>query len=817
MAKITLPDIAAKFASQAALNSRFQTIETALNDGVLWRENPEDEANEMHSTLDMNNNRIINLPAPASPSSPIRLGDLSGGGLVDYPLFFSSLVTESVVLVDGQTSVTFSEAAASGYTSFYISGSGVDRGRLLPTLDYVDYDEASRTLTLQESYPAGTVLLAAVNDVDTEVREKVYYGTVADLKADASLSLGRSVNTSGYYAIGDGGASAYVIVAGGTGTADGGSFIDLDNGLQAKGLFPKGVLNISQWGVAGSDSTADRLAVQAAVDYMTSGDTLNLDVDCTLENATGVGGTLVIQRADAVSSGTLYAIESATDSINIIISATITATSALDDLFRFTGENVQVTGSGKLVGNGTVLDTNSTDPLVQWRPTLLKFEGDGSQCTGLTFHQQSTVALYLAASSCVATRNKFTGGLVAHGSGTVLFFIESGVSAGPQVNNVITDNVFGLDALGATAYSAVFNTADGVVVANNIANGLLEHTVYNYGINTTIANNTMKDIQGTGIQSFAVSGASITGNTIVDNIGTSIGLQRGSNSIVNDNVIINSDLSGIAWRAGSSDPASTLYKNLTISNNTIEHDGTQPAIDVAIAANVDGLKVTDNMARVANAHTTYGSVRIEATAAATIGGKNLTFTGNSIYGSPKYTGYFKNWDNAKVSNNTFTDGGLTIAVLFTDMTNSSFNDNDILDTRGLPVMSRMCVASSGSGNSAVQINRNSGSGMLVDTSPIVNGPFTDGRYRGNQMEHEGSHGSFTVTAALDSVVSNATMRAYGGNEVILTPINKAAVDIQKSSQALYVVATANGTFTARTSDGTALGAATAVFAYEIVQ
>lgn len=61
MAKILLPDIASQFASQQALNERFEEIARQLNDKVLYRDNPETEPNEMRNDLDMGLNDILNI------------------------------------------------------------------------------------------------------------------------------------------------------------------------------------------------------------------------------------------------------------------------------------------------------------------------------------------------------------------------------------------------------------------------------------------------------------------------------------------------------------------------------------------------------------------------------------------------------------------------------------------------------------------------------------------------------------------------------------------------------------------------------------
>lgn len=59
------------------INANFQKIEDTLNNEVLFRDNPEGEPNSMNNTdLDMNGNRIFNLPAPGDPSEAARLQDI---------------------------------------------------------------------------------------------------------------------------------------------------------------------------------------------------------------------------------------------------------------------------------------------------------------------------------------------------------------------------------------------------------------------------------------------------------------------------------------------------------------------------------------------------------------------------------------------------------------------------------------------------------------------------------------------------------------------------------------------------------------------
>ena len=60
--KITLDSIISGFKSVTKLIANFDSIESELNDKVLYRDNPDGEPNQMNNNLDMNGNRISNLP-----------------------------------------------------------------------------------------------------------------------------------------------------------------------------------------------------------------------------------------------------------------------------------------------------------------------------------------------------------------------------------------------------------------------------------------------------------------------------------------------------------------------------------------------------------------------------------------------------------------------------------------------------------------------------------------------------------------------------------------------------------------------------------
>lgn len=75
MSKIVI-DTALTDYGATKLNANFKKIENELNNKVLYRNSPTGEPNQMETTLDMNGERILNLPEPVSEHEPARLKDV---------------------------------------------------------------------------------------------------------------------------------------------------------------------------------------------------------------------------------------------------------------------------------------------------------------------------------------------------------------------------------------------------------------------------------------------------------------------------------------------------------------------------------------------------------------------------------------------------------------------------------------------------------------------------------------------------------------------------------------------------------------------
>lgn len=100
------------------------------------------------------------------------------------------------------------------------------------------------------------------------------FNNVTELK-ESRLSAGQIVKTKGYYTPNDGGGAEYLIVASGTGTDDGGSYINLaDNQAQ---LITTKTVKAEQFGAKGDGVTNDTLPIQSMIDYIGEGGTAIFD------------------------------------------------------------------------------------------------------------------------------------------------------------------------------------------------------------------------------------------------------------------------------------------------------------------------------------------------------------------------------------------------------------------------------------------------------------------------------------------------------------------------------------------------------------
>lgn len=166
---ITLPEVKSGY-NLGLINDNFKSIQNAWDEKLDRLESV--QGNQMEQTIDMNSNRIINLPEPVSGSEPMRLRDVERlGDLSGYI-------------------PTFIRHIADGTTKRYLApkGSGSTAGVLqvvvngLRMFPEVDYSVIATPATAQVSF---TVTPSKDDEIDIYAFSPTTISMAADLKTPA--------------------------------------------------------------------------------------------------------------------------------------------------------------------------------------------------------------------------------------------------------------------------------------------------------------------------------------------------------------------------------------------------------------------------------------------------------------------------------------------------------------------------------------------------------------------------------------------------------------------------------------------------------
>jgi len=166
MAKLTLTNIATGLGSTNDINANFDAIEAAF-ELCFFRDGT--SPNTATSDLDMNSQRILNLPEPINGTEPLRLADVN----------LLTIVEAGSITVPGSTTVN-NVPAWGDTTATTLTGSTLD---ITSTGIQTTISGSQAVLDLQSDITTGTV--AAVHGTgDNDAAEAVEYGRVNFVAVD---------------------------------------------------------------------------------------------------------------------------------------------------------------------------------------------------------------------------------------------------------------------------------------------------------------------------------------------------------------------------------------------------------------------------------------------------------------------------------------------------------------------------------------------------------------------------------------------------------------------------------------------------------
>lgn len=190
MAKLTLTDIASGYAATATINANNALVEAAL-ENTLSRDGT--SPNTMGANLDMNSNRILNLPNAINDNEPLTLGQ--AGSLTSTSVTLTPTSIGSVLWAQ-----TTEETAAGVTPTYYYYPPGDIR-----RYGAVGNGTTDDTTNIQRWLDCGHSVLTAEKDKTYKYTSALTVNNNTTLRTNgATFSLGASIASSATIAIGTG-------------------------------------------------------------------------------------------------------------------------------------------------------------------------------------------------------------------------------------------------------------------------------------------------------------------------------------------------------------------------------------------------------------------------------------------------------------------------------------------------------------------------------------------------------------------------------------------------------------------------------------
>ncbi len=645
--------------------------------------------------------------------------------------------------------------------------------------------------------------------------------------ANSSVNNGSIVSTNEYTAGTGKGGGIYKVTNSFVGVADTIAQIILYNGNVAELQGDaSGQFNAFQFGALGDGSTDDTAAMQAAIDFISAGETLFIPATNSYYNI------------PATNTATAIAVDKAITIIvegEVRLGGSVTYQASPPAIFYVTADNVTIKGSGTLRGHGSY-NSAGTDK-TYWVGLIFLDSCSNIVIDGINFVNPPKGAIYMNASDRVAIRNcSFIGGQTfaevagSHNHANIYCY-------GGGDNVTITDNLFDNDtATGRVAVTHILNATDTVpnnwVVSDNRFFSPHEHCTYMYLNNSVVADNSMRytaiaaEQQGSALKMGGDYNA-ITGNTIYNCDAGGIDDVSPRYNIIANNVIDTCGQTGIVVRNNTA-ITHALDGNI-IANNYLKGTGTGL---YGIRYEFNTSHGTDNGGKggkiIGNTIVSYGASSATDRSSITMGRagagssvmEHFTIAYNTITDSKGNGIYVNNANKTDIRGNRLYDNTrATFRAIYLDTcVNTTVTDNIIEDYQGTPTLSEAFYTTANTSDAIVENNQCYGATASVpiglNTSRNVTG-------HGNRLSYtDNLNGTFTLNNVSSLLINNANVIDNGltspNTTILIIPLSALSAGVMGSSQSLYVSAKVTGTsFTVKTSDATTVAASDHVFAYRI--
>lgn len=280
MAKLVLTDTKSGY-NLAAINDNFDKIVDAVNNKSLSRSNPTGDSNQMAVPLDMNGQRIINLPAPISVNEPARVQDLLNATLGTLPTLPASFVTSTPGHTIAATNVQSALYELADDTVALTASLATETTARTTAVSNEATTRAANDATLQTNInTVSSTVSGNTTQINILIADRISNEfVVSNISALRGLDKTKHqcATTLGYYAGGDGGSGSYYCDLSDTTSADNfGSVIVATDGGRWK-LTQNQDTSIKQWGAVVGGTTDAAGSIINALANLTTGSALRID------------------------------------------------------------------------------------------------------------------------------------------------------------------------------------------------------------------------------------------------------------------------------------------------------------------------------------------------------------------------------------------------------------------------------------------------------------------------------------------------------------------------------------------------------------